>query len=175
MQYAIYHPEQVASLTLSCPIPPYGMCGTKDISGTPCWSEYAASGRGLVNPYFVRFLEQSMGDDPREPDNPSSPRNVMNATYFAASQEKHAGRCLRVGRQGEEPWRDTANRATVHEAVESAQVQYVTTLRHVAGKSYPSPDRCGRAASRTCSRTVFCTSGERARRTGDEDAAVSVT
>jgi len=82
MQYAIDHPEEVASLTLSCPIPPYGMGGTKDISGTPCWSDYAGSGGGLVNPDFVRFLEQSMGDDPREPDNPSSPRNVMNATYF---------------------------------------------------------------------------------------------
>ena len=53
-----------------------------------------------------------MGDDPRDPDNPSSPRNVMSATYFAASQEKHAGRCLRVGGQREESWRDTANRAT---------------------------------------------------------------
>ena len=82
MQYAIDHPEEVASLTLNCPIPPYGMGGTKDISGTPCWSDYAGSGGGLVNPDFVRFLEQSMGDDPREPDNPSSPRNVMNATYF---------------------------------------------------------------------------------------------
>ena len=82
MQYAIDHPEEVASLTLSCPIPPYGMGGTKDISGTPCWSDYAGSGGGLVNPDFVRFLEQSMGDDPREPDNPSSPRNVMNETYF---------------------------------------------------------------------------------------------
>ena len=82
MQYAIDHPEEVASLTLSCPIPPYGVGGTKDISRTPCWSDYAGSGGGLVNPDFVRFLEQSMGDDPREPDNPSSPRNVMNATYF---------------------------------------------------------------------------------------------
>src|ERR671928_551173 len=30
MQYAIDHPEEVASLTLCCPIPPYGMGGTKD-------------------------------------------------------------------------------------------------------------------------------------------------
>jgi hypothetical protein len=66
-------------------------------------------------------------------------------------------------------------RTTVQEAVTPAQVQYVTTLRHVAGKSYPSPDRCGRAAWCICSRTVFSTSGERARRTGDEDAAVWVT
>ncbi|MDQ3910257.1 MAG: alpha/beta hydrolase [Actinomycetota bacterium] len=82
MQYAIDCPEEVASLTLSCPIPPYGMGGTKDICGTPCWPDYAGSGGGLVNPDFVRFLEQGLADDPREPDNPSSPRHVMNTTYF---------------------------------------------------------------------------------------------
>jgi pimeloyl-ACP methyl ester carboxylesterase len=82
MQYAIDHPEEVASLTLSCPIPPYGMGGTKDIAGTPCWPDYAGSGGGLVNLEFVRFLEQGLGDDPEDPNNPSSPRNVMNTTYF---------------------------------------------------------------------------------------------
>jgi pimeloyl-ACP methyl ester carboxylesterase len=82
MQYAIDYPEEVASLTLSCPIPPYGMGGTKDITGTPCWPDYAGSGGGLVNLEFVRFLRQGLGDDPQNPDNPSSPRNVMNATYF---------------------------------------------------------------------------------------------
>jgi pimeloyl-ACP methyl ester carboxylesterase len=82
MQYAIDHPEEVASLILSCPIPPYGMGGTKDITGTPCWPDYAGSGGGLVSLEFVRFLEQGLGDDPRYPDNPSSPRNVMNMTYF---------------------------------------------------------------------------------------------
>src|SRR3712207_2280149 len=82
MQYAIDYPEEVASLTLSCPIPPYGMGGTKDVAGTPCWPDYAGSGGGLVNLAFVRFLEQGLGDDPQNPDNPSSPRNVMNTTYF---------------------------------------------------------------------------------------------
>jgi hypothetical protein len=65
-------------------------------------------------------------------------------------------------------------RTTVHEYVGSAQVQCVTALRHTAGKSYPSPDRYGRAASCTCARTSFCASGERARRTGEADADVSV-
>jgi pimeloyl-ACP methyl ester carboxylesterase len=82
MQYTIDYPEEVASLTLSCPIPPFGMGGTKDITGTPCWPDYAGSGGGLVNLDFVRFLEQGLGDDPQNADNPSSPRNVMNATYF---------------------------------------------------------------------------------------------
>jgi pimeloyl-ACP methyl ester carboxylesterase len=82
MQYAIDYPEEVASLTLSCPIPPYGMGGTKDIAGTPCWPDYAGSGGGLVDLKFVRFLEQGLADDPQNPETPSSPRNVMNATYF---------------------------------------------------------------------------------------------
>jgi pimeloyl-ACP methyl ester carboxylesterase len=82
MQYAIDHPDEGASLTLSCPIPPYGMGGTKDTIGTPCWPDYAGSGGGLANPDFVRFLEQGLGDDPRDSDNPLSPRNVMNTTYF---------------------------------------------------------------------------------------------
>lgn len=82
MQYAIDHPEEVASLTLSCPIPPYGMGGTRDAIGTPCWPDYAGSGGGLANPDFVRFLEQGFADDPQNPDNPLSPRNVMNSTYF---------------------------------------------------------------------------------------------
>jgi pimeloyl-ACP methyl ester carboxylesterase len=94
MQYAIDHPEGVASLTLSCPIPPYGMGGTRDTTGTPCWPDYAGSGGGLVDPDFVGFLEQGLGDDPRDPGNPSSPRNVMNATYFKPP--------FRVARQREE-------------------------------------------------------------------------
>jgi len=82
MQYAIDYPEEVASLILSSPIPPYGMGGTKDITGTPCWPDYAGSGGGLVNLDFVRFLEQGLGDDPQDPNDPSSPRNVLNSTYF---------------------------------------------------------------------------------------------
>ena len=82
MQCAVDHPEEVASLTLCSPIPPYGMGGTKDVAGTPCWPDFAGSGGGLVNLEFVRFLEQGLADDPQDPENPSSPRNVMNATYF---------------------------------------------------------------------------------------------
>jgi pimeloyl-ACP methyl ester carboxylesterase len=33
MQYAIDHPEEVASLTLCCPVPPFGMGGTKTSPG----------------------------------------------------------------------------------------------------------------------------------------------
>jgi pimeloyl-ACP methyl ester carboxylesterase len=94
MQYAIDHPEEVASLTLISPIPPYGMGATKDVTGTPCWPDYAGSGGGLVNLDFVRFLEQGLADDSQNPDNPSSPRNVMNATYFKPP--------FRVARESEE-------------------------------------------------------------------------
>jgi pimeloyl-ACP methyl ester carboxylesterase len=94
MQYAIDHPQEVASLTLICPIPPYGMGGTKDIAGTPCWPDYAGSGGGLVNLEFVRFLKQGLKDDPQNPENPISPRNVMNTTYFKPS--------FRVSREREE-------------------------------------------------------------------------
>jgi pimeloyl-ACP methyl ester carboxylesterase len=82
MQYAIDHPEEVASLTLSSPIPPYGMGGTKDVFGSPCWPDHAGSGGGLANPDFVRFLRRGLADDSQNADNPSSPRNVMNMTYF---------------------------------------------------------------------------------------------
>ena len=65
-------------------------------------------------------------------------------------------------------------RTAVHEYVGSAQDQRVTAFRQTAGKSYPSPDRNGRATSCTCSRTLACSSGGSDRRTGEMDADVSV-
>ncbi len=78
MRYAIDHPDTVASLTLVNPMSPYGYGGTKDALGTPCWPDYAGSGGGTTNPEFVRRLSE--GD--RSEEDPSSPRNVMNAFYF---------------------------------------------------------------------------------------------
>jgi pimeloyl-ACP methyl ester carboxylesterase len=78
MQYALDHPEAVASLTLVSPVSPYGFGGTKDAQGTLCWPDAAGSGGGTVNPEFVQHL--SAGD--RGADSPNSPRNVMNAFYF---------------------------------------------------------------------------------------------
>jgi pimeloyl-ACP methyl ester carboxylesterase len=60
------------------PMSPYGFGGTRDASGTPCWSDYAGSGGGTTNPEFVRRLTEN----DRSEDDPSSPRNVMNAFYF---------------------------------------------------------------------------------------------
>jgi pimeloyl-ACP methyl ester carboxylesterase len=78
MQYAMDHPEGLASLTLIDPMSPFGFGGTKDVVGTPCWPDYAGSGGGTANPEFVRRLDE--GD--RGDDDPNSPRNVLNAFYY---------------------------------------------------------------------------------------------
>lgn len=78
MQYAIDHPDQVASLVLVDPLSPYGFGGTKDTVGTPCWPDYAGSGGGTANPEFVKRL--AAGDRSEESD--FSPRKVMNTFYF---------------------------------------------------------------------------------------------
>ena len=78
MQYAVGHPDAVASLVLVCPMSPFGFGGTGDAMGSPCWGDYAGSGGGTANPEFARRLA---GGDRGEED-PSSPRNVMNALYF---------------------------------------------------------------------------------------------
>ena len=77
-RYAMDHSDTVASLTLVNPMSPYGFGGTRDALGTPCWPDYAGSGGGTTNPEFVRRLRE--GD--RSAEDPSSPRNVMNAFYF---------------------------------------------------------------------------------------------
>lgn len=78
MQYAIDHPQSVASLTLINPISPFGFGGTKDEEGTLCYPNGAGSGGGTANPLFVQLLQ----DGDRTSHNPNSPRNVMNAFYF---------------------------------------------------------------------------------------------
>ena len=50
VRYAMNHPDVVASLTLVNPMSPYGFGGTKDVSGIPCWPDYAGSGGGTTNP-----------------------------------------------------------------------------------------------------------------------------
>ena len=78
LQYAIDHPETVASIVLVAPGSPYGFGGTKDLAGTPTWPDFAGSGGGTANPEFVQRLAE--GD--RSGDNPLSPRSTMNAFYF---------------------------------------------------------------------------------------------
>lgn len=78
MRYAMDNPTGVSTLTLVCPMSPYGFGGTKDEAGTPCWPDHAGSGGGTANPEFVRRL--AAGD--RSEEDPNSPRNVMNTFYF---------------------------------------------------------------------------------------------
>lgn len=77
MQYAIDHPDRVASLVLVEPLSPYGFGGTKDVSGTLCWPDAAGSGGGTANPEYVQRLAQK----DRSEESAFSPRVVMNTFY----------------------------------------------------------------------------------------------
>jgi pimeloyl-ACP methyl ester carboxylesterase len=77
LQYAIDHPEAVASIVLESPMSPYGFGGTRDLAGAPCWPDFAGSGAGTASPEMVRRIAE--GD--RGSDDPASPRNVMTALY----------------------------------------------------------------------------------------------
>ncbi|MFC5138133.1 alpha/beta fold hydrolase [Actinomycetospora rhizophila] len=73
----------VASLTFLDPVSPYGFGGVfRD--GSPCWPDVAGSGAGVANPEFVQRLRER----DRSADSPLSPRNVMNATYWAAGHRE---------------------------------------------------------------------------------------
>lgn len=78
MQYAIDHPEHVASLTLMAPISPYGFGGTRDAAGALCWDDAAGSGGGTAAPEFRRRLAEK----DRSEESDFSPRKVMNQFYF---------------------------------------------------------------------------------------------
>ncbi|RPI30397.1 MAG: alpha/beta hydrolase [Chloroflexota bacterium] len=74
------YPKLVLTATLICPVSPYGFGATKGLNGVPCYSDFAGSGGGVVNPVFVQRIAQ--GD--RSADDPNSPRNVINAFYYVA-------------------------------------------------------------------------------------------
>lgn len=78
MQYAIDHADLVAKIVLLAPMSPFGFGGTKDVAGTPCFSDHAGSGGGTANPEFVKRIQAK--DASEESD--FSPRNVMNKFYF---------------------------------------------------------------------------------------------
>lgn len=78
MQYAIDHPDRVASVTLIAPLPPYGFSGTKDINGTLCYEDGAGSGAGVVNTELVsRITGRDRGDE-----SAVSPRSVLRSLYL---------------------------------------------------------------------------------------------
>jgi pimeloyl-ACP methyl ester carboxylesterase len=77
LQYAIDHPGTVASVVLESPMSPFGFGGTRDVSGRPCWEDFAGSGGGTASPELVRRI----ADGDRGTDDPASPRNVLTTLY----------------------------------------------------------------------------------------------
>jgi pimeloyl-ACP methyl ester carboxylesterase len=78
MQFAMDYPDLVASMTFISPVSPYGFGGTKGLSGEPCYTDFAGSGGGVVNPEFVKRIT----DGDRSADDPNAPRNVINTFYY---------------------------------------------------------------------------------------------
>lgn len=72
------HPEIVLSATMVAPGSPFGFGGTKDAEGTPCFSDYAGSGGGLINPSLLQRI--NAGD--RSLDDRFSPRVALRALVF---------------------------------------------------------------------------------------------
>jgi pimeloyl-ACP methyl ester carboxylesterase len=79
MRLLVDHPDRVAGLLLAAPVSPYGFGGTRDLDGTPTTPDFAGTGGGTANPDFVARLAV----DDRGTDGPTSPRNVLRATYVA--------------------------------------------------------------------------------------------
>jgi pimeloyl-ACP methyl ester carboxylesterase len=83
--YALDRP--VASLTLIDPVSPYGYGATK-LDGTPHFEDFAGSGGGTGSPEFTARLEA--GD--RSTSDQTSPRNVMNSSYWQPGHREPAER-----------------------------------------------------------------------------------
>ena len=77
MQFALNHPEAVSSLTLACPVSPYGFGGTHGANGQANTSDFAGSGGGTVNADFVKAVANRDASDAQ-----GSPRWVMKNFYF---------------------------------------------------------------------------------------------
>lgn len=77
MQYALDYPTTLQTLTLVAPGSPFGFGGTKDVVGTPCWSDFAGSGGGLVHPEIIKRLTEQ----DRSEESDFSPRNLLRKRY----------------------------------------------------------------------------------------------
>ena len=85
--YVMDRPAEVASLVLIDPVSPYGFGGTRDIHGTPTYSDFAGTGGAGVNPDFVERLTAKDRSD----ESPMSPRNVMNSSYWSSNHREAPG------------------------------------------------------------------------------------
>lgn len=98
MQYAIDHPDHVASVVLEAGMSPYGFGGTKDVEGTPVFDDYAGSGGGTANPDFVESLRNK-----DRSDSPTGVRTTMRSFYVAEGftfdprdEERYVDACLEM-------------------------------------------------------------------------------
>jgi pimeloyl-ACP methyl ester carboxylesterase len=71
-------PQRLLAATLVAPGSPFGFGSTKDVTGTPCYPDFAGSGAGLINPELVRRL--TAGD--RSIESPFSPRAALRTLVF---------------------------------------------------------------------------------------------
>jgi len=71
-------PGRIRSATLISPVSIYGFGGTRDIEGTPTYSDFAGSGGGTVNPEFIQHIK----DGDRSDEGMNAPRNVINSSYY---------------------------------------------------------------------------------------------
>jgi pimeloyl-ACP methyl ester carboxylesterase len=71
-------PERLLPVTQVAPSAPFGVGGTKDEQGTPCYTDYAGSGAGLVNPQLVEGIK----NNDRGSEGLLAPRNVLNAAVW---------------------------------------------------------------------------------------------
>ena len=87
-RFIVDHLTKITTATLINPVSPFGFGGTKSVDGQPCFSDFAGSGGGVVNPTFIQLIKS--GD--RGMEDPNSPRNVINGFYykppFRASREE---------------------------------------------------------------------------------------
>lgn len=81
LQFAISNPSHVLSLTLEAPISPFGLHGTKDAVGTPCWEDYAGSGAGTLFPELLENIRK--GDNSER--NPFSLANIWSRVLFKST------------------------------------------------------------------------------------------
>ncbi len=79
LQYLLDRPDQVASVVLVAPVPPYGFGGTTGQDGRRLSEDGAGSGAAAANPEFVAAL--AAGDTTA--DRPTSPRSILRAFYVA--------------------------------------------------------------------------------------------
>jgi pimeloyl-ACP methyl ester carboxylesterase len=77
MQYAIDHPERVASVTLLSAMSPYGFGGTRDAAGTLCFDDAAGSGAGGVAPGLIEALKAGDSGD----EDSFAPRPTIRSLY----------------------------------------------------------------------------------------------